>query len=143
MPLTTPAARPTLAVAAGVLHDAAGRVLIAQRTAGRHEAGFWEFPGGKLAAGEAPMAGLARELAEELGVAVHAAEPLIELTHDYPDRRVVLHVFRVTRWTGEPAGLEGQPLRWVAVEQLATAGILPADQPVIAALAGPSVPAAG
>jgi 8-oxo-dGTP diphosphatase len=136
MPLTGPAARPTLDVAAGVLHDAAGRVLIAQRPEGKHAAGFWEFPGGKLAAGESPVAGLVRELAEELGVVVQAAEPLLEVSHDYPDRRVVLHVFRVTSWSGEPAGLEGQPLRWVAVDELGAARILPADQPVIAALAG-------
>lgn len=136
MPLTAqPACRPTLNVAAGVLRDAAGRVLIAQRPEGKHAAGFWEFPGGKLAEGESPAAGLARELAEELGVAVQATEPLLEVCHDYPDRRVMLHVFRVTGWSGEPAGLEGQPLRWVAVRELADAGILPADQPVIAALA--------
>ena len=136
MPLTAQASRLTLDVAAGVLRDACGRVLIAQRPEGKHAAGFWEFPGGKLAAGESPAAGLVRELAEELGVAVQAAEPLLKISHDYPDRRIVLHVFRVTSWSGEPAGLEGQPLRWVAVDELAAAGILPADQPVIDALAG-------
>ena len=121
-------------VAAGVLRDAAGRVLIARRPAGGHAGGFWEFPGGKIQAGEAPLQGLCRELAEEIGVKVTAALPLMTYRHSYPERVVELHVFEVSEYSGEPWGLEGQPLRWVAVDELATAGLLEADLPIAVAL---------
>jgi 8-oxo-dGTP diphosphatase len=122
-------------VAAGVLRDAAGRVLIAQRPAGGHAGGFWEFPGGKIQAGETPLQALVRELAEEIGIGVSAAAPLMTFRHSYPERIVELHAFAVTHYSGEAQGLEGQPLRWVAVDELASAGLLVADQPIAAALA--------
>jgi 8-oxo-dGTP diphosphatase len=127
--------RALIRVAAGVLADASGRVLVSRRPADKHAGGAWEFPGGKLAEGETPRAGLDRELAEELGIRVTGAEPLVDYTHAYPDRDVSLHVFRVTSWEGEPRGLEGQPLRWVAVAELLDAGLLPADRPIVARLA--------
>jgi len=123
-----------------VLADAAGRILLARRPADKHGGGFWEFPGGKIAAGETPLAGLKRELLEELGITVLAAEALLSFTHDYPDRSVRLHVWLVSRYAGQPQGLEGQPLKWVAVADLGKAAILPADRPIIAALA--ALPAA-
>jgi 8-oxo-dGTP diphosphatase len=129
--LTAPA---RIHVVAGVLRDGAGRVLIAQRPAGRHGAGFWEFPGGKLAPGEAPRQALARELDEELGISVEAAEWLLSLDHDYPDRRVHLEFWQVSRFAGEPRPREQQPLRWVPVAELATAGLLPADAPLVEVL---------
>ena len=86
-------------VMAGAIADREGRILIAQRPRGRHMAGRWEFPGGKLANGEQPLEGLKRELAEELGVSVRAARPLIRLRHEYPDRRVLLDVWQVTAMT--------------------------------------------
>ena len=86
------ASPPEIHVIAGALSDTEGRVLIAQRPRGRHMAGRWEFPGGKLAPGEDSCDGLKRELAEELGVIVREARPLIRLRHDYPDRRVLLEV---------------------------------------------------
>ena len=122
-------------VAAGVLRDAAGRVLIARRPDRGHAGGFWEFPDGKIQAGEAPLQGLCRELAEEIGVKVTAALALMTYRHSYPERVVELHVFEVGEYSGEPRGLEGQPLRWVAVDELATAGLLEADAPIAAALA--------
>ncbi|MDQ1304172.1 MAG: 8-oxo-dGTP diphosphatase, partial [Pseudomonadota bacterium] len=103
-------------VAAGVLRDASGRVLIAQRPDGKHAAGFWEFPGGKIQAGESPLQALCRELAEEIGIVVSAATPLMTFRHSYPERVVELQVFEVSHYSGEPRGLEGQPLRWVAVD---------------------------
>lgn len=121
-------------VAAGVLRDGSGRVLIAQRPDGRHAAGFWEFPGGKLQAGESPLQALCRELAEEIGIQVSAALPLMTLRHSYPERVVELHVFAVSDYSGEVQGLEGQPLCWVAVEELAAAGLLDADLPIAARL---------
>ena len=128
-------------VVAAALYDATGRVLIAQRPPGRHLAGRWEFPGGKVGAGEAEREALGRELAEELGVEVHAAEPLMRLTHTYPDREVELSLWIVERYRGVPAALDGQALKWVAPAQLACEDILEADRPFIAALAARPPPA--
>jgi 8-oxo-dGTP diphosphatase len=125
---------PQIVVAAGVLRDAAGRVLIARRPAAAHAGGLWEFPGGKLQPGESPEAALVRELREEIGVAVGEVAPFMVHRHDYPDRRVVLHVFLVSGWVGEPRGLEGQPLRWVTLGELPAAGLLEADRPIAEAL---------
>jgi 8-oxo-dGTP diphosphatase len=101
---------------AGVLEDAAGRVLVAQRPAGKSLAGSWEFPGGKLDPGEDRLAGLARELEEELGIRVrpHAARPLLRYLHRYPELEIELDAWRVPAWDGEPHGLEGQAIAWRA-----------------------------
>jgi mutator protein MutT len=122
--------RPLIHVVAAAVIDAAGRVLIAQRPEGKHLAGGWEFPGGKLEAGEERIAGLARELHEELGITITAglARPLIRVSHAYPTREVLLD------YRGEPQGLDGQALRWCAQDELATADLLPADKPIVAAL---------
>jgi 8-oxo-dGTP diphosphatase len=121
-------------VAAGVLRDGSGRVLIAQRPDGKHAAGFWEFPGGKIQSGESPLQALCRELAEEIGIQVSAATPLMSFRHDYPERVVELQVFEVSQYSGEPHGLEGQALRWVSVDALGSVGLLEADQPIAAVL---------
>ncbi len=121
-------------VVAGVLIDGAGRVLIAQRPAGKHLAGGWEFPGGKLEPGEARSAGLARELREELGIVIGQPRPLLRLRHTYPYGQVLLDVWVVRRYRGEPQGLDGQNLRWCRRDELANADLLPADRPILAAL---------
>jgi 8-oxo-dGTP diphosphatase len=121
-------------VVAAALYDARGHVLIADRPAGRHMAGRWEFPGGKVAADETLADALTRELNEELGITVHAAQPLLALTHDYPDRRVQLHLWLVQRYTGEPKSLDGQRLKWVEPARLSDEDILEADRPFIEAL---------
>ncbi|HEU4516165.1 MAG TPA: NUDIX domain-containing protein [Steroidobacteraceae bacterium] len=121
-------------VVAGTIADADGRVLIAQRPRGRHMAGRWEFPGGKLAAGEEPLQGLTRELAEELAVRVRAARPLIRLRHDYPDRRVLLDVWQVTDYEGEPQALEAQALAWAKPDDLPKHDLLEADRAIVTAL---------
>jgi 8-oxo-dGTP diphosphatase len=123
-----------LEVVAGALFDALGRVLIAQRPAGKALAGRWEFPGGKLDDGEDPYSGLVRELREELGVEVHAAERLVRYCHAYPERTVRLDLWAVTRWSGEPQGLDGQAIRWVEPGRLHEEDLLEADQPMVAAL---------
>jgi 8-oxo-dGTP diphosphatase len=104
-------------------------------------AGWWEFPGGKAAEGESGAAALARELAEELGIRLRGCHPLLQLRHDYPDRRIELEVFVVTEFEGTPASLEGQALAWVAPEQLHGQQLLPADRPIIAALTAASAAA--
>ena len=121
-------------VVAGALFDASGRVLVAQRPQGAHLAGLWEFPGGKLMPGESREIGLARELAEELGIRVLAAHPLIRSGHCYPDREIVLDVWRIDAFTGEPHGREGQRIEWRDVHELKAAQFPPADAPVLTAL---------
>jgi len=121
-------------VAAAVLFDTAGRVLIAQRPEGKHMSGYWEFPGGKLDGGETPPQALARELREEIGVELRRCHRLVQLRHDYGDRLVELEVFVVDEFRGEPTGLEGQGLQWVAIAQLSRQRLLPANQPIVEAL---------
>ena len=125
-----------LDVVAAVLDDAAGRVLVTQRPAGKPHAGLWEFPGGKRHAGESDVECLVRELREELDVAVAPPDclRLLELQHRYPDRLVRLRVFRVARFAGEPVGREGQALRWLAPQDLHTVPLLPADGPIVKCL---------
>lgn len=125
-----------LHVAAGVLRDLAGRVLITERLCDGPYNGLWEFPGGKIRDGESPLAALCRELLEELGIEAVSLEPFMNLSHSYPDRSVALEFFFVNEWVGEPAGLEGQRIRWVAVADLDVDELLPADAPLIAALRG-------
>jgi|SRR5579863_3912277 len=97
-------------------------------------AGRWEFPGGKVVSGETEEAALARELDEELGIEVIAAQPMMRLTHRYPDREVELSLWMVQRYRGEPRALDGQRLKWVPRAQLAGEDLLEADRPFVAAL---------
>lgn len=134
---STPSIEPesrVIQVAAGAIADARGRILITKRPDGVHQGGLWEFPGGKLEPGEAPRAALARELREELGIEVLAAGPLIRIHHDYGDRHVLLAVYRVTAFAGEPQGREGQPLAWVDPWAMDPDAFPAADRPVILAL---------
>lgn len=123
-------------VLVGLIADEAGRWLVNRRLAGTHMAGFWEFPGGKLQAGEERFAALARELDEELGIAVDIAEPVLELVHDYPDKRVLLDVWRVLRYRGAVTAREGQALRWITVAEFADLPLLEADWPIVERLRG-------
>lgn len=124
----------TLHVVAGVLRDGRGRVLLAQRPEGRHLAGTWEFPGGKVDEGEAAVDALARELREEIGIVVESARPLIGVPHRYPDKPILLDVWQVTAWSGTPRPHEGQRLAWVELDALERIEMPPADRPVAAAL---------
>ncbi len=121
-------------VVAGVVIDRLRRVLIAQRPAGKHLAGAWEVPGGKLEPGEAPGEGLARELREEIGITIRQPRPLIRVRHAYPHGEVLLDVWVVRRYRGKPRGLDGQRLRWCNARELPGAELLPADRPILAAL---------
>ena len=121
-------------VVAAALYDREGRVLIAQRPAGSHQAGRWEFPGGKVAAGESEGAALVRELREELGIEVLASRPFMRLEHSYPDRSVELSMWIVERFAGAPRGLDGQELRWVTPAGLLHEDVLEADRPFVEAL---------
>ncbi len=121
-------------VVAGIMRNAAGEVLITERLCDGPFNGLWEFPGGKIDAGESPIAALQRELREELGIEAVALEPFMNLSHEYPDRLVELEFFLVTDWRGEPEGLEGQGLRWVEIAALNADELLPADAPLVSAL---------
>ena len=121
-------------VAAGILRNAGGQVLLTERIGDGPFYGLWEFPGGKIHADETARIALKRELLEEIGIEVTAVEPLMNLIHEYSDRTVELEFFDVTQWQGEPAGLEGQRIRWVDVAELRADELLPADAPIVEAL---------
>lgn len=131
MSSSVPNPLPTFRVAAGILTRNEGQVLIAQRPAGKHMAGDWEFPGGKISPEESRLEGLVRELDEELGIQVRYARYLMQFTHVYPERIVHLTVWKVFAWQGEPDGREGQAIRWLHVDELSGAGLLPADKVII------------
>jgi 8-oxo-dGTP diphosphatase len=117
-----------------VILNAAGEVLVARRHEHLHQGGLWEFPGGKIHAGESCFEALCRELEEELDIEVGSAEPLIDIEHAYPDKTVRLEVWTVSAWTGTPRGLQGQPLAWIAVDALDPAQFPAANRAIIEAL---------
>lgn len=121
-------------VAAGILRDTSGRVLITERLGDSTFAGLWEFPGGKISAGETATSALTRELQEELGIAIVECEHFMSVDHCYLDRSVVIEFYLVTAWQSVPTGLEGQAIRWVEPELLKSDDLLPADVPVLKAL---------
>ena len=128
---------PAIHVVAGVIQDARGRILLARRTAGRDLAGFWEFPGGKVDAGETPEQALARELHEELGIHIGNSEPLIAVPCAYRNKRIVLDVRRIAAWTDTPTSRERQALAWSPPGKLVSYPMPPADRPVVSALLQP------
>jgi 8-oxo-dGTP diphosphatase len=121
-------------VAAAVVVRPDGRVLLAQRPAGKPYAGYWEFPGGKLESGESAAHALARELKEELGITVTRAAPWIAQSFVYPHAHVEIQFFRVFGWTGEPVGHDGQAFAWQVPGAFDVAPLLPANTRVLAAL---------
>jgi 8-oxo-dGTP diphosphatase len=120
-------------VVAAVIRNADNAILIAKRPADKHQGGLWEFPGGKVEAGESPQQALARELEEELGITPTVSHPLIRIAHDYPDKQVLLDVWQVSAFAGEPHGREQQPLRWVAPQELPAFAFPAANLPIITA----------
>ncbi|MGA0585904.1 8-oxo-dGTP diphosphatase MutT [Dyella sp. KRB-257] len=120
-----------LHVMAGVLRRHDGQVLITERPAGKHLAGLWEFPGGKLEPGETPLDGLRRELAEELGITVGRAEPWLVLPWQYDALELRLDTWRVLGWHGEPHAREGQRLDWIDPRTLAPDRLAPADRELL------------
>jgi 8-oxo-dGTP diphosphatase len=131
--------RPRVEVAAAVLQRPDGRFLLAQRPPSKVYAGYWEFPGGKIESGEAPAAALARELHEELAIDVKQAYPWITRDYDYEHAAVRLRFYRVTDWIGELHGRENQAFAWQDVANITVAPLLPANAPILRALALPSM----
>ena len=124
-----------LTVVAGILwRPEDDHILITERIGDSPFAGLWEFPGGKIDAGESAEAALVRELREELGVEISRWAHFLSLEHAYADRVVSLAFYLVHEWAGSPDGLDGQALRWIARSALTPEELLPADGPVVQAL---------
>lgn len=123
-------------VAVGVVvNDQA--VFVCKRAADVHQGNLWEFPGGKIEAGESPEQGLARELFEEIDIRVQDTQELVTLAHDYGDKQVTLHVYKVMAFAGEPKGKEGQRSEWRAISLLQYSDFPAANKPIIDALKAP------
>lgn len=118
-------------VAVGVILDAKGQVLVARRADQQHLGGLWEFPGGKVEAGETVQQALSRELKEEIAIDVMQSRPLCRIEHNYPGKAVLLDVWIVDRFSGTPTGLENQPLRWLPTSQLEPAEFPQANRLII------------
>lgn len=110
------------------------KLLIATRPKGTHLEGFWEFPGGKQEEGENLQECLKREIGEELGIKVRVDEPFLTVDHEYPDKRISLHVFNCTWVKGEPIPLQGQKIRWIMLSELSKFTFPPPDVQVIEVL---------
>jgi 8-oxo-dGTP diphosphatase len=123
-------------VAACALVDVDRRVLVAARPLGKHMAGLWEFPGGKIEPGETPEQALVRELAEELGIETRESclAPAAFASHPYDDFHLVLLLFLCRKWRGTPRGRQGQPVRWAKVPELYGLDMPPADRPLLGIL---------
>ena len=129
----------TINVAVAVIQREDGKILVAERPAGKDCAGEWEFPGGKVETGESARQALQRELEEELAIHITEARPWITLAHDYPHASVLLHFFIVTGWTGNEHGEEGQRLAWQDLSKMTISPLLAANAPVIRALKLPPI----
>lgn len=123
-------------VVAGIITDRQGRILLAKRAEHQHQGGKWEFPGGKVEAGEEPKQALCRELHEELSIKVlpEACHLFRHVQFDYPDKQVCLKFYLIQQFYGMPAGMEGQPLHWVSQEQAGDYELPKANKPVMDAL---------
>lgn len=126
-------------VAVGLVVNAHGQVLMAQRHLHQHQGGCWEFPGGKVEPGETVVQALSRELKEEIGIDVQEHQPCVDVSHDYPDKRVLLSVHWVSKYLGEPKSLESQPLRWVPITRLQDYQVPMANQAIVAHIIGACV----
>ncbi len=133
--------RRRIEVAAAVIHDTAGRFLLAQRPPGKAFEGYWEFPGGKVEPGESAAAAMCRELHEELGIDVDIdiVHPWLTRDFEYPHASVRLRFFRIYAWRGEPRGCEGQQFCWQTPSAIDVAPILPANDPILRALTLPDM----
>ncbi|MGB0467811.1 MAG: Nudix family hydrolase [Pontibacterium sp.] len=125
-------------VAAAVIYNPQGQILLAQRPTDKHQGGLWEFPGGKVEADESVLQALKRELDEELGIQISDAKPLIQVPYHYPDKSVLLDVYEVNAFQGEPWGREGQPVRWVDRVKLDAYQFPAANRPILNAVLLPT-----
>lgn len=120
-----------LQIAVGIIRNDAGEIYITQRAADAHMANKWEFPGGKIEAGETAEEAMIRELEEEVGITASEPQLFDKLEYEFPDRHITLWFWLVENWLGEPWGKEGQPGRWVAQSALVAEEFPPANAPII------------
>lgn len=123
-------------VAVGILYDGDGRILVGQRVVQDLYYKKWEFPGGKIESGETAAQALAREFLEEVGIVIESSEPLMRITHDYPDRHVDLQVLTISRYQGQVKSMEGQALKWVTEDELEGLDFLQGNAAIIQTLKG-------
>lgn len=121
-------------VAVAVLINDKNQILIAKRPANKHMGNKWEFPGGKVEDGETSQEALFREMREELGIEVQSAEFLMDVIHEYDNKKVILDVYKVRQWSGEAKGMEEQPLLWVEKQALANYKFPAANEEILLAL---------
>lgn len=124
-------------VVAAVIRDAEGKVLIAKRPSDKHQGGKWEFPGGKVEKGESRRSALVREIKEEIGIDVVHSARLISVYHEYDDMAIYLDVYEVLQWSGAAEGREGQPIRWVTMDELCEYDFPEANAPIVEAVCLP------
>lgn len=123
--------RDSIHVAVGVIFNSDNQVLVALRSEDVDQGGLWEFPGGKIEPDEDSFQALCRELKEEVGIDVVEAEPLLQSFHDYKNYHVTLHTYVVSKFSGNPKGLLGQPLKWIDIAELSRLKFPDANQKII------------
>ncbi|GBU11877.1 dGTP-preferring nucleoside triphosphate pyrophosphohydrolase [Enterobacterales bacterium] len=123
-----------LTISVGIIRNSRKEIFITQRDASSHMAGFWEFPGGKVEAGETPVQAVIRELQEETGIVAQQPALISSLEHVFPDRVITLHFHLIEKWHGEPYGKEGQPMRWIPQTELKAEEFPPANESIVKAL---------
>jgi 8-oxo-dGTP diphosphatase len=133
-PESVSVARKRVHVAVGVISDGGNNILVSRRSEHVHQGGLWEFPGGKVELGETVQQALSRELLEELAIEVRSCERLLTIDHDYGDKSVLLDVWWIDAFDGEPHGREGQPLRWVAGSELKDLDFPKANDAIVTAV---------
>lgn len=124
----------TLRIAVGIIRNADNAIFITRRAADAHMANKWEFPGGKIEAGETPEQALIRELQEEVGIIAEQPSLFETLEYTFPDRHISLWFYLVEKWQGDPWGKEGQPGEWIAASALDAAAFPPANEPIVTRL---------
>lgn len=131
------AKRKVVHVAVGVVRNELSQVLISLRRSDAHQGGLWEFPGGKVDPGEDVQTALCREFKEELGISPTQFSPLMKISHEYTDKKVLLDVWVITAFDGEPSGLEGQRILWKLPEEFKYDDFPNANREIIDALKAP------
>ena len=132
--MLTIAAKKTVHVAVAVIENASGEILISKRLDHLHMGGFWEFPGGKVEAGETVLQALQREILEEVALDIHAAQPLLQIPFQYPEKRVLLDVWHVKNFSGIAQSCEGQKVLWIPRNELRNYEFPPANRAILTAL---------
>ena len=123
--------KPQISVAMGLIYNQDGEILISLRRHDQDFGGLWEFPGGKININETPYAALCRELSEEIAITVEKAIPLIHYQHDYPEKKIDFHIWKIAQYTGIPIGNEQQKIQWARISSLGEFNFPSGNQPIL------------